>query len=126
MRIVAKCIRIKEIQTDIKRLRKKYLSVDKDIIYAERLLEAGTTLLETFPFPGFGGQHRLFKSRVIDTSSGKGKSSGYRLVYEEISDEKDTMLILILLYKKNDYSSEKKVVNEVKARLRGLDYSALT
>ncbi len=125
MRIVAKCIRIKEIQTDIKRLRKKHQSVDKDIIYAERLLEAGRTLPETSPFPGFGEQHKLYKSRVIDTSSNKGASSGYRLVYEETSDDKNTKLILLLLYRKNEFSSEKKVVNEVKTRLRGLGYSTL-
>lgn len=126
MRIVAKCIRAKEIQTDIKRLRKKCLSVDKDVIYAERLLEAGRILPETSPFPRFGEHHKVYKSRIIDTSSNKGKSSGYRFVYEEISVEEDTIFIFILLYKKNEFSSEKKVVNEVKTRLRGLDYSALT
>jgi mRNA-degrading endonuclease RelE of RelBE toxin-antitoxin system len=119
---VAKCIRLPQLAVDIKDLKKKFRSVEIDLIYAERLLEAGKTLPQTDPYPGFGTDHRIFKTRVINTDLARGKSSGYRLIYEEIKTQDDTVILLILLYGKSTYKEENKVRLEVWARLRSPGY----
>lgn len=122
METVARCIRLPQIAGDIKHLKKRFRSVESDIIYAERLLELGRILPQTDPYPGFGENHKIFKTRVINTDLAKGKSSGYRLIYEEIKAGKDTVILLILLYGKSMYKQESKVRVEVWARLRSPEY----
>jgi len=126
MRAVAVCTRISQFEADVKGLGKKFPSVDVDVLYAKRLLEAGKALPQTFPYPGFGDR-KIYKTRVINASLGsKGKSSGYRLVYEEIDKEVGKAIVLIMLYRKNEYGDEKKVKNEIKFRLRDPNYPVLT
>lgn len=123
METVARCIRLPQLVADIKHLKKKFRSVEIDLVYAERLLEAGRILPQTDPYPGFGQNHRIFKTRVINTDSAKGKSSGYRLIYEEIKAENNTVILLMLLYDKSMYEEENKVRIEVWARLRSSEYN---
>ena len=123
METVAKCVRLAQLATDIKHLKKRFRSVETDLVYAERLLEAGRILPQTDPYPGFGQNHRIFKTRVINTDSAKGKSSGYRLIYEEIKAENNTVILLMLLYDKSMYEEENKVRIEVWARLRSSEYN---
>lgn len=125
MRVVATCIRLRQLGGDIKRLKKRFRSVEDDLLYAERLLEAGRILPQTDPYRGFG-QHNIFKTRVVNTDSRKGKSSGYRLIYEEIKTEDDKVIVLVLLYDKKTHGDENKVRIEVKTRLRSPDYPKLT
>jgi mRNA-degrading endonuclease RelE of RelBE toxin-antitoxin system len=112
-----------QLATDIKHLEKRYPSVEMDLVYAERLLEAGKTLPQTDPYPGFGTGHKIFKTRVINTDIARGKSSGYRLIYEETKTEGDMLILLILLYGKSTYKEESKVRIEVWARLRSPEYN---
>jgi mRNA-degrading endonuclease RelE of RelBE toxin-antitoxin system len=121
----ATCVRLPQITGDIKRLAKKFKSVEGDLIYAERLLEAGRALPQTDPYPGFGQNHKIFKTRVVNTSSSKGKSSGYRLIYEEILGERGEIILLMLLYDKSTYNDENKVRIAIKVRLRSPEYAAL-
>ena len=123
METAARCIRLPQLVADIKHLKKKFRSVEIDLVYAERLLEAGRILPQTDPYPGFGQNHRIFKTRVINTDSAKGKSSGYRLIYEEIKAENNTVILLMLLYDKSMYEEENKVRIEVWTRLRSSEYS---
>ena len=123
METVAKCVRLAQLATDIKHLKKRFRSVETHLVYAERLLEAGRILPQTDPYPGFGQNHRIFKTRVINTDSAKGKSSGYRLIYEEIKAENNTVILLMLLYDKSMYEEENKVRIEVWTRLRSSEYS---
>lgn len=125
MEIIARCIRLPQLAGDIKRLQRKFRSVEIDLIYAERLLEVGQVLPQTDPYPGFGQNHKIFKTRVVNTDSGKGKSSGYRLIYGEIEDN-NKVVLLILLYSKSTYKDENKVRAEVKIRLRNPEYAHLT
>jgi len=120
---VARCIRLPQLVADIKHLKKKFRSVEIDLVYAERLLETGKILPQTDPYPGFGDNHKIFKTRVINTDSTKGKSSGYRLIYEEVKAENDTVVLLMLLYDKSMYKEENKVRIEVWTRLRSSEYS---
>ena len=123
METVARCIRLPQLVADIKHLKKKFRSVEIDLVYAERLLEAGKILPQTDPYPGFGENHKIFKTRVINTDSTKGKSSGYRLIYEEVKAENDTVVLLMLLYDKSMHKEENKVRIEVWTRLRSSEYS---
>lgn len=123
METVARCIRLPQLVADIKHLKKKFRSVEIDLVYAERLLETGKILPQTDPYPGFGDNHKIFKTRVINTDSTKGKSSGYRLIYEEVKAENDTVILLMLLYDKSMYKEENKVRIEVWTRLRSSEYS---
>lgn len=124
----ARCIRLPQLATDVKHLRKRFRSVEIDLISAERLLEAGETLPQTTPYPGFEKNHKIFKTRVINTDSAKGKSGGYRLIYEEIKAENSVagtnmVVLLMLLYDKAMYEEENKVRSEVWARLRSPEYN---
>jgi len=89
-----KSLRLPQINRDVKVLRKKYRSADVDLLYAERLLRAGQILPQTDPYPGFGESHSIYKTRVINTSSDKGKSGGYRLIYQEIIIDDEEVIIL--------------------------------
>lgn len=119
------CIRLPQIERDLKSLRKKSRSVDDDLLYAERLLRAGQILPKTDQYPGFGEDHAIYKTRVVNTSSDKGKSGGYRLVYEETLRDNNVAIILILLYSKATMRDETKVRNEIKVRIRSAEYQDL-
>jgi mRNA-degrading endonuclease RelE of RelBE toxin-antitoxin system len=108
----------------LKELGKKFKSVETDLLYAVRLLELGQTLPQTEPYPGFG-EHRVFKTRVINTSTDKGKSSGYRLIYEDISNDEEKQILLILLYDKHTCKNENAVRIEIKTRFRSPEYTKL-
>lgn len=120
-----KSLRLPQINRDVKVLRKKYRSTDVDLLYAERLLQAGQTLPQTDPYPGFGQSHSIYKTRVINTSSVKGKSGGYRLIYEEIIIDGGEVIILILLYTKATIEEETNVRAEIRGRLRSPEYLGL-
>lgn len=124
MRTVATCINTKQFKTDVKHLKKKYPSAETDVLYARRLLEAGEKLPKTDPFSGFGN-HNIYKTRIYNTSTGKGKSSGYRLIYEEILGGDLKRIVFILLYTKNEFNSEAQIINEVRFRLRSSEYQKL-
>jgi len=85
-KIVPRCIRLPQLTSDIKRLKKRFRSSEIDLKYAERLLEAGQVLPQADPYLGFES-HKIFNMRVVNTHSARGKSAGYRLIYEKIEDE---------------------------------------
>jgi mRNA-degrading endonuclease RelE of RelBE toxin-antitoxin system len=120
MKCIAQCYRTPEMGRDIKKLKGKFRNVKQDIIYVERLLEAGTIQVASYtaPYPGFG-KHRVFKTRVENTDSSKGKSSGYRLIYEECDSTDDMQkVLLVLVYDHNRYKDESRVKAEILSRLR--------
>lgn len=105
-----------DLVRDVKALGKKYRSVAQDLIYAERLLAIGQSIPETTPYPGFG-IHRIYKTRVVNTSIPYGKSKGYRLIYELVVVEEDESLELVFLYDHTTCSDEAEVKREVRTRL---------
>ena len=125
MEIRVVCIKASQLEGDMKRLRKKFPSLNVDMLFVQRLLEAGKTLPQTYQYPGFGSR-AVFKTRVVNTSLGnKGKSRGYRLIYEEISSESSKAIVLAMLYSKNEYQDEDKVKNEIRVRLNDPTYPKL-
>jgi mRNA-degrading endonuclease RelE of RelBE toxin-antitoxin system len=119
------CVRLTQIQKDLKELKKKFKSIDDDLVYAERLLECGQKLPQTDPYPGFE-KHKVYKTRVINVSSGKGKSSGYRLIYEDISTDDKKKLLLIYLYDKPANNNESSVRIEIRTRFHSPEYKKIT
>ena len=124
-RVMITVRQIEQFEKDIKRLKKRYPSVQRHLRYAQRLLEAGTVLQQTKSYPGFG-QHEMFKTRVINTDMGnRGKSGGYRLIYEQLGSGTDKMIVLVMLYTKNEFSDENKIMNEIRSRLNSRAYPTL-
>ena len=121
-RPVAKCVcvRLPQVEKDLKQLGKKHPSVVKDLVYAERLLTAGITLPQTDAYPGLGNAHTILKTRVLNTDTNKGKSGGYRLIYE--AKDNGTRVLLMMLYDKTTYSDENRVKIELSTRLRSPEY----
>ncbi len=105
-----------ELAKDLKQLGKKYPSVGQDLVYVERLLAIGHSFPHTDAYKGFGAR-RLFKTRVENTSVSRGKSKGYRLIYEVVVEEDDEGCELLLLYDHNAFKAELDVRKELRARL---------
>ena len=101
---------------DLKQLGKRFPSVERDLVYAERLLAAGQSLPQTDALQEFG-ERRLFKTRVVNTSIQRGKSAGYRLVYEIVVEEDDDGFLLLLLYDHKTLRTEEEVRKELRTRL---------
>ena len=103
------------IERDLKLLEKKYRSVRMNLAEAQRLLEAGLSLLQQNEWQGFGAR-RVFKARVVNSDINQGLSSGYRLVWEET----DTEIRLLHIYGKPGSEEEYRIKNEVKDRLASI------
>ena len=89
-------IRCPEVEKDIKALRKRYPHAEGDLRAAERLLENGKPLRHVDPYPGFGTK-QVHKARYVNQDLGpKGLSSGYRLVYEVVRDERSVASFIII------------------------------
>lgn len=117
------CIKAPQFEGDVKRLRKKYRSVEADVRHVQRLLERGVPLPQTSQYPGFG-KRKIFKTRVINTDLGnKGKSGGYRMIYEEVvKDNGMVAIILVMIYAKNEFQKEYQLKNEITQRLSSPSY----
>ncbi len=120
-------IRCLEIERDIKALRKKYRHAEDDLRAAERLLENSKPLRHVDPYPGFGTK-QVYKARYVNQNLGtKGLSSGYRIVYEVISDESGvTSFIIIYAYSKKGDTNENDIRREVNKRIRSDAYPVVT
>jgi mRNA-degrading endonuclease RelE of RelBE toxin-antitoxin system len=97
-----------EYEKDLKKIGKKYKSVEKDI---EDLIEK----LETGETPGDrigGNKYAVYKVRVRNSNINKGKSGGYRVIYYTITPE---AVLLTAIYSK---SVQENISNEeIEARI---------
>jgi mRNA-degrading endonuclease RelE of RelBE toxin-antitoxin system len=90
-----KVIPSSRIEKDIKKLRKKYDSVDRDIEPLIKELEAGET-------PGnkiSGNKYPVYKVRVKNSNNRRGKSAGYRVIYYTVTPE---AILLTTIYSKSE------------------------
>ncbi len=67
------------------------------------------------PYPGFGDK-KIYKARVVPLKENRGKSDGYRLVFQLISND---CIKLVAYYRHNagKLKKESKVMGVVKSRL---------
>ena len=80
---------------ELKKLNKRYRSIDKDIKPLIEQLEAGET-------PGdriAENKYPVYKVRVPNSDTRKGKSGGYRVIYYTITPES---ILLTTIYSKSD------------------------
>jgi mRNA-degrading endonuclease RelE of RelBE toxin-antitoxin system len=80
---------------ELKKLNKRYRSIDKDIKPLIEQLEAGET-------PGdriAENKYPVYKVRVPNSDTRKGKSGGYRVIYYTITPE---AILLTTIYSKSD------------------------
>jgi mRNA-degrading endonuclease RelE of RelBE toxin-antitoxin system len=80
---------------ELKKLNKRYRSIDKDIKPLIQQLEAGET-------PGdriAENKYPVYKVRVPNSDTRKGKSGGYRVIYYTITPES---ILLTTIYTKSD------------------------
>lgn len=84
-----------EFKQRLRTLSKKYRHIKSDIQPIIEQLQTGNYLGDQIPGTGY----TVFKVRVRNNDIQKGKSGGYRLIYEL---ESPTSIILLLIYSKLD------------------------
>ena len=91
-----------EFKRNLRQLAKKYRRIKTDIQPLLTDLEAGKMLGDQIP----GLDEVIYKARARNSDSAKGKSGGYRIIYQKTID---LTIILITIYSKTeqaDISSE--------------------
>jgi mRNA-degrading endonuclease RelE of RelBE toxin-antitoxin system len=84
-----------EFKKNIKKLEKKYRSIEEDIEPLIQQLESGET-------PGArisGNKYPVYKTRVKNSDNKKGQSSGYRVIYYTITTD---AILLTTIYSKSE------------------------
>ncbi len=71
-----------EFKRNIRQLAKKYRRIRADVEPLLDALEQGQTPGDQVP----GVPYTVFKARVRNSDSGKGKSGGYRIIYQQTAD----------------------------------------
>ncbi len=84
-----------EFKRNLRALSKKYRHIRSDVQPAIERLQAG----EFFGDRISGTQHVVFKARVKNSDIRKGKSAGYRLIYQVKASKS---VVLVTIYSKLD------------------------
>ncbi len=64
-------------------------------------------------FPGFG-QAKIYKGRVVPLKENVGKSKGYRVIFQEIEEQKFKILVFS---RHGIYKNERDLMNAIKERI---------
>jgi len=99
-------------EKDIRRLAKRYRSINEDIQGLIQQLEGGELPGEQIP----NFEKAVFKVRVKDSDIQKGKSGGYRVIYYLKTEQQ---IILVTLYSKSERSDI--TVTEIRGILSQVD-----
>ncbi len=78
-------------------MSKKYRSIRADVQQVIEQIQAGNFIGDRLP--GLGETYVVFKVRVKNSNIQKGKSAGYRLIYQV---ESPTSVLLLTIYSKSD------------------------
>lgn len=84
-----------EFKKNLKKLEKKYRSIEEDLEPLIQQLESGET-------PGArisGNKYPVYKARVKNSDNKKGQSSGYRVIYYTITTD---AILLTTIYSKSE------------------------
>lgn len=85
-----------EFKRNIRQLVKKYRRIKTDVQPLLHALGQGQTPGDQIP----GVPYEVFKVRVRNSDSGKGKSGGYRVIYQRAADH--TIVVLVTIYSKTE------------------------
>ena len=86
-----------EFENNLYSLSKKYRNIRKDIAIALEQIQSGNFIGDRLA--GLGENYVVIKVRVKNSNIQKGKSAGYRLVYQV---ESPTSVLLLTIYAKSD------------------------
>jgi mRNA-degrading endonuclease RelE of RelBE toxin-antitoxin system len=86
-----------EFQRNLRELSKRYRSIQADIQVVVQDLEVGNFVGDRIT--GVGADYTVLKLRVRNRDIKKGKSAGYRLIYQV---ESPTSILLLTIYAKSD------------------------
>ena len=106
-----------EFKRNLRQLAKKYRNIKTDLQPLLDTLEQGQTPGDQIP----NAQYEVFKVRLSNSDSGKGKSGGYRVIYQRSPSGN---IVLITLYSKNE--QEDVAPNELRTIIIAYDKQAAT
>ena len=86
-----------EFEENLHRLSKRFRNIRKDIVSVIEQIQAGNFVGDRIA--GLGENYIVIKVRVRNSNIQKGKSAGYRLVYQV---ESPTNVLLLTIYSKSD------------------------
>lgn len=106
--------RHEEIDKDLRSLR-RYPAPLESLEAWERLfvLKGINETPAIDPFPGFG-QAKIYKGRVVPLRENIGKSKGYRVIFQEIEEQKFKILVFS---RHGIYKNEQDLISIVKERI---------
>jgi mRNA-degrading endonuclease RelE of RelBE toxin-antitoxin system len=84
-----------EFKRNLRQLAKKYRRIKTDVQPLLDALEQGQTPGDQVP----GVVYEVYKVRAQNTDSGKGKSGGYRILYQRMAEG---AIILVTIYSKTE------------------------
>jgi mRNA-degrading endonuclease RelE of RelBE toxin-antitoxin system len=87
-----------DFQTQLRKLAKRYRNLRKDLQPLLNDLETGNCLGDQIP----GTTYTVFKVRLKNSDIQKGKSAGYRVIYQR---RDDICILLVTIYSKSDEST---------------------
>jgi mRNA-degrading endonuclease RelE of RelBE toxin-antitoxin system len=86
-----------EFKRNLRNLAKRYRSIRSDIQLVIQELEIGNFVGDRIA--GIGEDYFILKARVKNSDIQKGKSAGYRLIYQV---ESPTCILMLTIYSKSD------------------------
>ncbi|MDY6806439.1 MAG: type II toxin-antitoxin system RelE/ParE family toxin [Cyanobacteriota bacterium] len=86
-----------EFEKQLSALSKRYRNIRSDIQPIIEELQGGNFVGDRIP--GMGEDYKIFKVRVKNSNIQKGKSAGYRLIYNL---KKSDSVLLLTIYSKSD------------------------
>ncbi len=86
-----------EFEENLYRLSKRFRNIRKDIVSVIEQIQVGNAVGDRIA--GLGKDYIVIKVRVKNSNIQKGKSAGYRLVYQV---ESPTNVLLLTIYSKSD------------------------
>lgn len=86
-----------EYKQNLRELSKRYRNIRSDIQTIIEQLQQGNFIGDRIV--GIGENYVVYKARVRNTNIQKGKSAGYRLIYQV---ESPTSILLLAIYSKSD------------------------
>ncbi len=84
-----------EFKRNIRQLAKKYRSIKTDLEQFFSVLGQGQTPGDQIP----GVQYEVYKARVKNSDNNKGKSGGYRIIYQRTENDE---IVLVTIYSKSE------------------------
>ncbi|ACK69485.1 conserved hypothetical protein [Gloeothece citriformis PCC 7424] len=86
-----------ESKRNLRDLAKRYRNIRSDIEPVIEQIQVGDFIGDRIS--GLGEEYRIYKVRVKNSNIQKGKSGGYRLIYQV---ESPTSVLLLTIYSKSD------------------------